>query len=1175
MKKTTLLTLISLLSIQLSFSQWVAINTGVNDDFTGVAFLDNNGLLAGNSGLYITSNYGNLATDWTRFEITTNTSDSEIYENTVFTHCYANEENNTNSGFVYASGVNTLNNRAVIFRIDFPSMSYNIIYNGEVNTSINKIAYNAYSNKYYAVGNNGLIVSFTDSDSTSFIVNPSNQNFNNDNINSVSFSGNDLWLGTNEKVFKGPHYNSNDYINLSHYPTPNINHVGLEFRNTSKMFSVGNNYTKFSTSFGITYNNRYDYGNLNAQTMISSNSQHFVGTDHGIFKSSTTNNYLEWQPSSSSFSINSFWISPTNNSLIYACGENGVLLKTTNSGGSTKPYIELESNGGCVNSSVSFDFFQGSSNNCSWTLNGTEFYTACNNFNYYFDTIGSYSVSVIAENSFGEQTTLNTTINIVNPPEINKPITVSDNILCKEEFIEIIINNSEPEVKYTLRKTGETQTYGVSPIGNGGQITLVSSLIDTAGDYYLRAEHTLANCNINFTDQFNIEVEKTEAIYVKSLINAKQNETVDFYNYSVDAQNFSWDFHPNSTPSNTNLENPQVDFSNLGETTVDFECWSDNGCYANIEKPGPYIYESPTGQTSWTILNDGTDPTWSGYYTNDIADIAKTQDGFLACGYYNGNETLESNIGTSFTFEENQAGCYLTKYDKDGALKWLVNTRFDSSASIYATVEDQLGDIYICGKSGDQFYDTSGNIINLNTQYPNDSFIIKLNSKGQLLWYIQGVLTATKLFIDKDNNLIASGSIMNYDNQLLLNGVPYYTVSEIGNNASRNNAIIKFSPDGNVIWDTSFYNNNINGGEIVHIGFDNNNNLYISGFFEIYIDFYSVNNSTPETLTREYNNYGQKLFLTKFDENGQFIWKSRSYTDLDFGDNTKAYSMVTDDNGNSYISGSNNIRDTVVSGDAMQIFNNTDGTTTQINAGPYFVAKIDNNGICQWIQGAKNTYYGFGYKVIKNGNEICVLGQVRNNINNVFTSTSEFTSSDNNNYDLTISHDDYFISVYDENGVLKRMVTNGANPGTKIQHFGNIGFFKGEDDYYYTSMNISFNSGGSNFETFGNIIPQANGKDGLITRFIESDGILNYNNGLSVNNFETSSFSLYPNPTTTEINIKSSSSFNKVTIYNFLGKKIIESSQSNINVENLSNGMYFLKIEDSKNDSVIKQFIKQ
>ncbi|MFK7783144.1 T9SS type A sorting domain-containing protein, partial [Psychroserpens sp.] len=216
----------------------------------------------------------------------------------------------------------------------------------------------------------------------------------------------------------------------------------------------------------------------------------------------------------------------------------------------------------------------------------------------------------------------------------------------------------------------------------------------------------------------------------------------------------------------------------------------------------------------------------------------------------------------------------------------------------------------------------------------------------------------------------------------------------------------------------------------------------------------------------------------------------------------------------------------------------------------------------------------YGYKIIKNNDEICVLGKVSNN--GEAMSTSEFTSSDNINYNLTISADDYFISIYDEDGVLLRLFSNGSNNGNTLRHSGEIDFFKGEGDFYFSSMNIWFFNGADDFDTFGMTIPQVEGEtEGLITRFTEDDGIVHYRNSLSVADYETSKFKVYPNPAQTEVFIKTDVPINKVSVYSIQGQKVFESSRSNINVEHLSSGLYFIKIEGANNTAEVKQFIKE
>ena len=65
-------------------------------------------------------------------------------------------------------------------------------------------------------------------------------------------------------------------------------------------------------------------------------------------------------------------------------------------------------------------------------------------------------------------------------------------------------------------------------------------------------------------------------------------------------------------------------------------------------------------------------------------------------------------------------------------------------------------------------------------------------------------------------------------------------------------------------------------------------------------------------------------------------------------------------------------------------------------------------------------------------------------------------------------------------------------------------------------------------------------------------------NNLSVTNFQQSIVSLYP--TQSEIQIKSTSSVDKVKIYSILGHKVGESKTNTINLSKQTNGIYFLRI---------------
>ncbi|KGL63904.1 T9SS type A sorting domain-containing protein [Polaribacter sp. Hel1_85] len=79
----------------------------------------------------------------------------------------------------------------------------------------------------------------------------------------------------------------------------------------------------------------------------------------------------------------------------------------------------------------------------------------------------------------------------------------------------------------------------------------------------------------------------------------------------------------------------------------------------------------------------------------------------------------------------------------------------------------------------------------------------------------------------------------------------------------------------------------------------------------------------------------------------------------------------------------------------------------------------------------------------------------------------------------------------------------------------------------------------------------------------------------NVNDFNFVKFEVYPNPTISVINIDDRNfSLKKVEIYNLIGKKVLTSTKNKLNIKNLINGIYLLKVEDDKGNIVTKRIIK-
>ncbi|CAL2106263.1 exported hypothetical protein [Tenacibaculum sp. 190524A02b] len=79
----------------------------------------------------------------------------------------------------------------------------------------------------------------------------------------------------------------------------------------------------------------------------------------------------------------------------------------------------------------------------------------------------------------------------------------------------------------------------------------------------------------------------------------------------------------------------------------------------------------------------------------------------------------------------------------------------------------------------------------------------------------------------------------------------------------------------------------------------------------------------------------------------------------------------------------------------------------------------------------------------------------------------------------------------------------------------------------------------------------------------------------SINDDILTGFSVYPNPSTTYINVKTENSIKELLVYNMLGKEVLKSNTQKIDITNLTKGVYILKIKTDSNKVGIQQFIKK
>lgn len=115
---------------------------------------------------------------------------------------------------------------------------------------------------------------------------------------------------------------------------------------------------------------------------------------------------------------------------------------------------------------------------------------------------------------------------------------------------------------------------------------------------------------------------------------------------------------------------------------------------------------------------------------------------------------------------------------------------------------------------------------------------------------------------------------------------------------------------------------------------------------------------------------------------------------------------------------------------------------------------------------------------------------------------------------------------------------------------------------------------GSNTELPSGILLDLKGNQRIFNTTVDMGAYEFGSSPLGVNNFIVEEFSIYPNPTSSILNIETNSEVKKVVIYNLQGQKVIENNVTKIDVSNFSKGIYILQVTTKNNRISTKKFIK-
>jgi hypothetical protein len=519
---------------------------------------------------------------------------------------------------------------------------------------------------------------------------------------------------------------------------------------------------------------------------------------------------------------------------------------------------------------------------------------------------------------------------------------------------------------------------------------------------------------------------------------------------------------------------------------------------------------------------------------------------------------------------------------------------------------DAYGNAFLTGGYYPRIVFGTDTIIDSTIAANTQGYYVKYNSSGTVQWakqfYSQGECYSTAIDVDASNNVIMTGLFgddMTIGSYNLFSNDEDFFLAKCDNNG---NSLWAISPDDSL--------NGFSSSNAVTI--DKSKNIFITGnfFYGILKIGTSILTCTPDT---SYN-----VFIAKYDSNGNALWGNQGISISPIANYyDQSYSVATDINGNSFITGS--FIDTIVFGSdtlTSRILNNNDG-------GNLFLVKYSPSGAVVWARQSilitdNNNCNCFGYSVTTdNVGSIYVTGAYTDSVSfGAFTLTGQgvffvkynsngdvvwaqsSSSSSNNYYSGYALSSDKYSNIYMAGGGASDNITFGSYVLVSPSSNGVNSFVIKFDSSGNALCGSMLYNGGSYSDDRISLAVDAAGKYVYQASVLFSDTIFCANDTLisvdnqspyvarwqPCNNTETStppisntpSFTLFPNPNTGQFTIQVVSgqwlvnSKMQVEIYNVLGEKVYSTCPPQtpkgaliaVNIVNQPNGIYLYRVMD-------------
>ena len=471
-------------------------------------------------------------------------------------------------------------------------------------------------------------------------------------------------------------------------------------------------------------------------------------------------------------------------------------------------------------------------------------------------------------------------------------------------------------------------------------------------------------------------------------------------------------------------------------------------------------------------------------------------------------------VGTTLSFGAGGYDVYLIKLNSNGDTLW---------TKTYGGSNDEYGNSV--KQTPDGGYIIAGNSTSFGAN-GQDVYLLKTDSIGNVSW--------SKLF---------GGAGTDYGNTVLLTSDGGYLVGGTTQNLGAGNYdayLIKTDANGNALWTKTY------GGS-----FEENGN---------FVQQTSDNGYILIGITQSFGAGGVDIYAVKTNANGDTLW-------------TKTYGGALDDFGFS-------IMQTADNGYIIS------GATNSFGAGSFdcLLMKTDSNGLAQWTKTYGGTDWENGYSMTQTADDgFIVVGQsysfgvasdvyvIRTDAagDTLWTKTYGGSGYDYENCVLKTSDGGYLISASEE--------SFGANRNMyliKTDSAGTSNCNEGGTTTIVNSISMSAAGTATNVSSGGSAITATSLKGGgaSVNILCTTIGINNVDKAIN-------SVNAFPNPFSTQLTfVLTDKVQTTVTLYDFLGRHILQqafTSSTELNTEQLADGIYFYEIRNSKGTLTTGKVVKQ